>query len=215
MPDDRHVLCVSRSRLDSLAGPGPWSNGSEHTLQALFNDPGSWAWLPRADTEDSPEWRQIIPVLAIRRETDGALLIAQRLAKAGEPRLNSRWTLMPGGHCDRATDDRPDAGPRSALIHCLARELSEELAVPPGLTLARLDARPVGLIHASDEPVDRAHLGWVWLGHYAPEWGELEPGEEFAAMRWESPAALQAAVTDGFPLESWGRIVLAHLMRSR
>lgn len=214
MPADGNVLCVRRDEADRLCGAGPWVNGSEAILQSLFDRPDSWAWLPRDETEDSPNWRQVIPVLVLRELETRRVLAYRRQDSGGDDRLAGQWSLALGGHCSWAKDAaNAHIGPRSALFNGLRRELAEEVATPTGLTPGRLDARPVGMIRSDASPVDAAHLGWVWQG-WLPAWTEVVPAaDEITEALWITPDDLECQVAAGsIDLESWGRILLADLL---
>ena len=212
MSSERLVLCVRRDLADQHCGAGPWCDNAESILGRILDRSG-WAWMPKASTEDSPGWRQVIPVLVLREQGTGRVLACRRLGQATEGRLSGLWTLSVGGHCELDLDSIPGGPPRVALLSCLRRELREELPNAPPFGV--LDVRSMGLIHSHASAVDLAHLGWVWLG-WVPRGTAIVPGPEFSESWWSMPATVRRADADGtVELEGWARILLDHLLDKR
>jgi len=146
---------------------------------------------PRAEIEDDPAWKQVIPYLALY---DGERLFLMRRTRAGgDPRLHDRYSIGIGGHVNPS-----DADPLGGL----RREWAEELVadfVP--------EFQPVGLLNDDDDPVGAVHLGLVFRADAAGrpvgirETHKLEGS--FATL------AEVAAVADR--LETWSSLLFAHL----
>ncbi len=109
-------------------------------------------FLPRAEVEDDPRWRQIIPYAVLERNQQ--VLLVERLAAGSEARLHNRYSLGIGGHINR--QDTVYEGARDLLEAALVRELREELVI------GAFFAEAVGLIHSDTGPVDRVHTGVLY-----------------------------------------------------
>jgi predicted NUDIX family phosphoesterase len=152
---------------------GDWPQGF-HPIP----DPGSFLqqahqrgrFVDRDEAERTPAWKQWIPYCMLRcgdwsergaPEERGVLLV-QRTKKGGEARLHGSWTVGLGGHiepCDAPTSDptAPDAG--SFFRAALARELDEELLLPPG---PMPEPRLLGLINDDGTEVGQVHAGLAY-----------------------------------------------------
>lgn len=105
----------------------------------------------RGAAESDPSWKQLIPYCVVLRGQE--VFCARRLARGSEARLHGRLSIGFGGHVDSA--DGPAAG---AVARALARELEEELVLPP----SRGPARFLGILNDDDTDVGRVHLGLVF-----------------------------------------------------
>ena len=149
------------------------------------------SFRPRAEVEDDPAWKQVIPYLCLY---DGEQLFLMRRTRAGgDARLHDRYSIGIGGHVNPG-----DADPLGGL----RREWEEELVADfvPAF-------RPLGLLNDDEDPVGAVHLGLVFRADAAGrpvsvrETHKLEGS--FASL------ADVAAVTDR--LETWSRLLFAHL----
>jgi len=151
-------------------------------------------FLLRAEVEDDPRWRQIIPYAVVERA--GEVFLVERLSGGSEVRLHNRYSLGIGGHINRQDAEYQVA--RDLLTAALVRELREELV------MGAFFAETVGLIHSDANPVDRVHTGllyrvktleatvreqhklrgaWVGLSEVAALEAQLE-GWSQLALRW-------------------------------
>lgn len=182
------VYCLPAS---ALPAPAEEVIPLSATLYELLLSKGRF--LPRAEVEDDPRWRQIIPYAVVERNQQ--LLLVERLKGGSETRLHNRYSLGIGGHINRQDADE-DA--RELLTAALVRELREELVI------GAFFAEAVGLIHSDAGPVDRVHSGvlyrvktleatvreqhklrgaWAGLGEVAALEARLE-GWSQLALRW-------------------------------
>jgi len=100
----------------------------------------------RADVEDDPSWKQIIPYLVLR---DGELIFLLRRTRAGgDARLHELYSIGVGGHVNPE-----DGGPLGGL----RREWAEELVAD-----FEPDFEPVGILNDDANPVGQVHLGLVY-----------------------------------------------------
>ena len=140
-----HVYCLPA---DALPEPQdevlPLSNELYKRLAA------EGRFLPRAEVEEDPRWRQIIPYAVLERP--GNVFLVRRLGAGTEARLHDRLSIGVGGHINPLDH----ANARDPLEGALARELREELRI------RAFFAQAVGLIHTSQTLVDRVHTGVLY-----------------------------------------------------
>lgn len=106
------------------------------------------SFRPRDEVEDDPEWKQVIPYIALH--CDGQILSLRRLSTQGESRLHHRRSIGVGGH----VNPEP-AGTDPLLIRGMNRELAEEIL----LQRAPLGFHMIGWINDDETEVGSVHLG--------------------------------------------------------
>ncbi len=144
-------------------------------------------YAPRAEMEQDPGWKQLIPYLVLR---DGDRYFLMRRTKAGaDARLHDRWSIGVGGHLNPG-----DAG----LTGGLRREWREELdaAFEP-------DFEPVALLNDDTTEVGAVHLGIVVLADAAGRPVTVRETDKLTGGF--ATAAEVAEVRDD--LETWSRLV--------
>jgi predicted NUDIX family phosphoesterase len=100
----------------------------------------------RGDAEDDPEWKQVIPYLALRDGED--VFLMRRSRAGGDVRLHDRYTIGVGGHVN------PDDG---SVMGGLLREWTEELDADFEPTFT-----PLGVLNDDENAVGAVHLGLVF-----------------------------------------------------
>jgi predicted NUDIX family phosphoesterase len=106
----------------------------------------------RADVEEDPSLKQIIPYLVVR---SGRRFMLYRRTQVGqEPRLRGLYSIGVGGHISK--NDVEDA--LDVVAAGLRRELEEELKLDGGWS-----ARLVGVLNEEDTAVSRVHFGLVHM----------------------------------------------------
>ncbi|MCL5098279.1 MAG: hypothetical protein M1608_12280, partial [Candidatus Omnitrophica bacterium] len=163
-------------------------------------------WLPRAQAETDPAYKQWIPYVLLRNRS-GALAAYPR--QGSEARLHGRWSLGIGGHINPA-DGAPAAndanrGWRQWLWNGLHREITEEFS---GAAAGR--TRFLGLVHESLSDVGRVHLGAVFL--HEPDVITGEPGAELKHLRWLYPGEIGAGDWQLDRFELWSQLALRLLI---
>jgi predicted NUDIX family phosphoesterase len=188
------VLVVPAAELDRLGRFQGFCGEVERYLDALLRP--EWAeFRPRAEVEDDPSYKQLIPYVVFR--CGGSVLCYTRGVSQGESRLHRLRSLGVGGHVDEEDADGRPTG--EAYEMALRRELAEEVAVrSPG------KIRRVGLINDDATPVGTVHLGVVHV--YDLERPEVEPREEGLADCRFVPLEEAAREIDRF--ETWSQICL-------
>lgn len=163
----------------------------EHYLPRLL-DKSHLRYLPRAEAEGDPAFKQLIPYVVLRHE--GRVFHYHR-AGGGEVRLRAMRSIGIGGHV--CADD--GVANAEAYHRGMWRELTEEVEVPPGGR-----ERCVGLINDDRTPVGQVHLGIVHVLDLVG--AEVRCREtEMVAGGFASLAELRA---QGEAFETWSRFLI-------
>ena len=191
MSDELVLVVPTRDIVAELGGGTAWlgirPTGAE-ALTALIRSAGRF--MPRAEMERDPAWKQVIPYPILRDGDDWFLM---RRTKAGtDPRLHDRYSIGVGGHVNPE-----DGGLDGDLTLALEREWHEELVVDfvPAF-------RFVGLLNDDTTPVGQVHLGLVFEGDAAGRAVTIRETEKLSGAF--VPSAEVAAVADR--LETWSRV---------
>ncbi len=149
----QRVLVVPGSEFDRLGRFQGFSSEADRYLKTLLV-PELAHFAPRAEVEDDPSLKQLIPYVIFR--AGDQIFCYTRGKSGGESRLRAKRSLGVGGHVDE--EDADGRGTFEAYEMALSRELDEEVSVgcPGILTL-------VGLINDDSTPVGQVHLGVVHL----------------------------------------------------
>jgi predicted NUDIX family phosphoesterase len=152
MSTEENVLVVRRSLLDELGSFQGLNFEPEKYLGELLSR-GNNFFLPRAQAENDPTHKQIIPyALIVHGET---VLHYVRGKKAGEQRLVSKGSIGIGGHMNDA-DESLFAWDEHAYRVGVEREVTEEINIE-----TTFDDRIVALLNDDSTEVGRVHLGIV------------------------------------------------------
>jgi len=161
-------------------------------------------FMDRAEAEEQPEYKQVIPYIVFVAEDDQRL-VYQRTGS--EERLAGGYSMGLGGHVNPV--DAEDCDWRADMLrNNMARELAEELELD-GLTpddlVAKADLK--GVLYTADTPVNRVHLGLVHEVYVPvedkPKFSMKSEGKN---LEWVSENGLIAL---GDKLETWSRLVLS------
>ena len=147
---------------------------------------------PRAEVEDDPSWKQVIPYLALR-DADRIFLM-RRTRAGGDARLHERYSIAVGGHVNPEDID-PLGG--------LAREWREEVVAGFEPAFA-----PIGLLNDDDDAVGAVHLGLVFSAdaHARP----VTIRETHKLSGEFVPLAAVSEVAEH--LETWSSLLYEHLL---
>ena len=159
-------------------------------------------FVVRAEAEENPEWKQIIPYCLLA--AGDRVFLMRRRRGGGEARLHDKYSLGVGGHIN-PVDAEASSEAGDVLTAALRRELSEELWLDQPAS-----PRLIGVLNDDSDPVGQVHLGIVY---------RLEVDESKVAVRehdalegrFVEPAGV-VAVMDR--LESWSRMLAASLWRA-
>ena len=186
------VLGVPRDR---IIGERPWkgirSAGAERSLQLIAQE---GTYRPRAEAEQDPAWKQVIPYLLMR---DGErLFLMQRTNAGADHRLHDLYSLGIGGHLN------PQDG---GVLQGLRREFHEEM-------VATWEPRPrlLGLLNDDDVLVGQVHIGVVFEADAAGRSLRVRETDKLSG-RFVAPDAI-AAVYDR--METWSQLLYDHVTTS-
>lgn len=197
------VLVVPRSVLEEIGMfQGIKAEGVETALEKLL-DPGTHFFMDRAEAEEDPSHKQLIPYCVFR--AGDKLLHYTRGKSGGENRLHAKLSVGVGGHINPIDSEEGRTGP-DAYFSAVKREIEEELDLPGGY-----EQKIVALINDDSNAVGQVHLGVVHL---------VDLGDERAAAREDALAELGFSplteLADGLfeRLETWSQHCVQHFARS-
>jgi predicted NUDIX family phosphoesterase len=149
---NENVLVIRRSLFDQLGSFHGLNFEPEKYLGALLSR-GNNFFLPRAQAENDPTHKQIIPYALIA--CGGSVLHYVRGKKAGEQRLVAKGSIGIGGHMND-TDESLFAWDEQAYRAGVEREVNEEIKIE-----SPFEDRIVALLNDDTTEVGRVHLGVV------------------------------------------------------
>jgi predicted NUDIX family phosphoesterase len=147
-----NVLVVRRSLFDELGSFHGLNFAPQKYLDA-FLARGNNFFLPRAQAEQDPTHKQIVPYAIIAH--GNTVLHYVRGKKAGEQRLVSKGSIGIGGHMND-TDESLFAWDKDAYRAGVEREVNEEIAID-----SPFEDRIVALLNDDTTEVGQVHLGVV------------------------------------------------------
>lgn len=147
------VLVVPRELLNGIgAFEGLRTDGVEAAVARLL-DPANHFFMDRAEAEEDPEHKQLIPYCIFR--CGGRVLHYTRGKAGGESRLHAKISVGIGGHVNPVDSDGGKTG--AAAYHAaVTREIEEELDLPE-----KHEHRIIALLNDETNPVGQVHLGIV------------------------------------------------------
>ncbi|MDQ2918541.1 MAG: hypothetical protein M3R10_01535, partial [Verrucomicrobiota bacterium] len=149
---EENVLVVRRSLFDELGSFHGLNFETEKYLSAILSR-GNNFFLPRAQAENDPTHKQIIPYALIAHGQ--TVLHYVRGKKAGEQRLVSKGSIGIGGHMNDS-DESLFAWDENAYRAGVEREVNEEISIE-----SPFEDRIVALLNDDTTEVGRVHLGVV------------------------------------------------------
>ncbi len=170
--------------------------------RAVLFSPENVGYRPRAEVEQDPSFKQLIPYVIFRHcDQGGRETVFQytRGAGMGEGRLHRKRSVGIGGHIS-AIDAPGDGG--HPYEEGMRRELAEEVAIDTPYT-----ARCAGLINDDQTEVGRVHLGVVHV--FDVERPAVQPREPEIIECGFRPVAEILADMAGF--ETWSQICMEAL----
>ncbi|MGV3772047.1 MAG: phosphoesterase [Verrucomicrobiales bacterium] len=156
------------------------------------------SFRPRAEVEEDPSFKQIIPYTLIK--SGNSFWLSRRSKKQSEARLHGKYSLGIGGHIN--DQDLPSGG-HDILMVALERELAEEVDIDA----PRRNLNLLGIISDDSNPVGQVHMGLAYIL-------ELEsPGvkvreTDMMEGQWVKAEALREFHAG---METWSQIVCENL----
>jgi predicted NUDIX family phosphoesterase len=147
-----NVLVVRRSLFDELGSFHGLNFAPQKYLDAFLSR-GNNFFLPRAQAEQDPTHKQIVPYAIIAHGKK--VLHYVRGKKAGEQRLVSKGSIGIGGHMND-TDESLFAWDKDAYRAGVEREVNEEITID-----SPFEDRIVALLNDDTTEVGQVHLGIV------------------------------------------------------
>jgi predicted NUDIX family phosphoesterase len=151
-PPEENILVIKRSLFDELGNFHGLHFEPEKYLKAILSR-GNNFFLPRAQAENDPTHKQIIPYVLLAHGEK--VLHYIRGKKAGEQRLVAKGSIGIGGHMNE-NDESLFALDEAAYRAGVEREVNEEVKIDTSL-----DDRIVALLNDDTTEVGRVHLGIV------------------------------------------------------
>lgn len=188
---DEQILVVPRTAL--------FPDGAWHGLAAINAENFSATvtthgqFLPRAEMEVNPAYKQIIPYLIF--EYNGRYFMMERRAEASEQRLKSKLSLGIGGHIRSEDIDGTD------IATWAAREFEEEVSYSGSYTIEL-----IGALNDDSNAVGEVHVGVVYL---------LRGNSDQIAIKSEHKSGMLLTLEECLSMkerfENWSQIVLDFL----
>src|SRR3954452_13516079 len=197
---DENVLVVRRSLFDELGSFQGLCFEPQRYISALLSR-GNNFFLPRAQAENDPGYKQIIPYALITHGNQ--VLHYVRGKKAGEQRLVAKGSIGIGGHMND-TDESLFAWDEDAYRAGVEREVNEEIAID-----SPFEDRIVALLNDDTTEVGRVHLGIVHVFHLA----EAKVEKREAMITGLTFLARDELLSRRDTMETWSQICLDSLDR--
>ena len=190
-----HVLVVPTLLFHEIGHFQGYTTDIQPYLDTLF-DPSYVSYRPRADVEEDPSFKQLIPYCIFRH--NGRVFHYTRGSASGEGRLHAKRSIGIGGHISSE-----DATSGSNVYHvAMKREIEEEVYLETEFT-----ENCVALINDDDNEVGKVHLGIVHI--FDLDAAKVRPREKsIIGTGFEQPSKL-AEMSDQF--ETWSQICLEFL----
>ncbi|MCA9101537.1 MAG: phosphoesterase [Planctomycetales bacterium] len=196
--ETERVLVVPTAVFREIGYFQGFSGDVQRYVPALFDELHT-SYRPRAEMEDDPSFKQLIPYVIFRYDDPerGICVFQYTRGKGqGERRLHAKRSVGVGGHISTVEQvgESYDEG--------MQRELAEEVRID-----TPYHGRCVGLINDDETEVGRVHLGVVHI--FDVQHPEVHPNEEDILETGFRPAAELLDDVAGF--ETWSQICLKAL----
>lgn len=199
-PPDENILVIKRRLFDQLGSFQGLNLAPEKYLNTILSR-GNNFFMPRAQAENDPTHKQIIPYALIA--FGDKVLHYVRGKKSGEQRLVAKGSIGIGGHMNDR-DESLFAWDEAAYRAGVEREVNEELKID-----TKFEDRIVALLNDDTTEVGRVHLGIVHVFKLA----EPKVEKREAMITNLAFATKTELVARRESLESWSQICVASLDR--
>jgi len=194
------ILVIPRPLFDRLGSFQGIETDVARYLEAIL-DPANNFFMDRAEAEDDPTHKQIIPY-AIFKHGDRYLHYV-RGKSGGESRLHAQGSVGIGGHIN-PVDERADPLGRETYLAGVEREITEELKITGGHS-----NQMVALLNDDSNEVGKVHLGVVHI--FELETDHVVSGEDsLAELGFKTVDELKGSYYEG--LETWSRFCVDELI---
>ena len=195
MSSSEQVLVIRRALLNELGSFQGLNPDVGHYLPAFLKS-GNHYFVSRAEAEEDPTLKQLIPYVVVTYETN--LLHYRRGSGSGETRLLKKGSVGIGGHINDG-DGLGEAFDAAAYQRAMMRELQEELSISGSFV-----ERPLALINDDSNPEGAVHLGVVHQCRlFSPEVSANE--KSIAELGFMS---LEELSLQHDQLETWSQLVI-------
>ena len=157
---NENVLVIRRNLFDQLGSFQGLNFEPENYLNLLLSR-GNNFFFPRAQAENDPAYKQIIPYVLLAFQD--RVLHYVRGKKAGERRLVAKGSIGIGGHMNES-DESLFAWDEQAYRAGVEREVNEEIKID-----TQFEDRIVALLNDDTTEVGRVHLGIVHVFRLAQQ----------------------------------------------
>jgi len=148
------ILVIKRELLDELGSFQGITTDVENYLPHLVKPENNF-FMDRAQAEDDPSHKQIIPYALFRH--NGKFINYMRSKSGGESRLHAKRSMGIGGHIN-PVDEKEDPLGNDTYMAGVEREIDEELNIEGQYT-----QRVVAILNDDSNDVGKVHLGVVHL----------------------------------------------------
>jgi len=201
-PPEENVLVIKRELFDELGAFQGLNFEPRKYLDAILSR-GNNFFLPRAQAEKDPSYKQIIPYVLLTHGDD--VLHYIRGKKAGEQRLVAKGSIGIGGHMNQEDELLFNyALDEGAYREGVEREIAEEIKIE-----TKFEDRIVALLNDDSNEVGQVHLGIVHIFRLAAP--KVEKREAMITSLAFLPKAELLARRE--TLETWSQICLDSLDR--
>jgi predicted NUDIX family phosphoesterase len=195
-----NVLVVRRNLFEQLGSFQGLNFEPENYLNLLLSR-GNNFFFPRAQAENDPAYKQIIPYVLLAFQD--RVLHYVRGKKAGEQRLVAKGSIGIGGHMNES-DESLFACDEQAYRAGVEREVNEEIKID-----TQFEDRIVALLNDDTTEVGRVHLGIVHVFRLAQQ--KVEKREAMITnLAFLTKAELLNRLES---LETWSQICVDSLER--
>jgi predicted NUDIX family phosphoesterase len=198
------VLVVPRTLLDEIgAFEGIRTAGLEAAVARLL-DPANHFFMDRAEAENDPGHKQLIPYCIFR--CGDRILHYTRGKSGGESRLHAKISVGVGGHVNPVDTNGGRTG-SDAYHAAVTREIEEELDLPE-----EHEHRIIALLNDESNSVGQVHLGIV---HMIDLKSDAVNSREDALtdLGFTALADLNGALFER--LETWSQFCIQHLAEAQ
>lgn len=202
--DKRLIAVVNKQALfdEIKAFHGYRQVRSQFADTAAFSN---YAWKPRAEMEEDPQYLQLIPYVVVRHE--GRVIVYRRSPAGTEGRLHGLFSIGLGGHVDWDTDAKYGPAVSAVLQYAAKRELQQELHIATKQPFAFQ-----GLLYDGVTSVGRVHLGIVCTIELSDAQElALQETSEVPEYTWMSLSELENGLSEAFVLEPWSLFVFSSM----